>query len=230
MLSRRMRIFDRIIGLKLADVRPAWKTGSVLLIATYMLSACASTHRPAIESRTPESQADVDVARDSPRYDAELRIRAEVAEWAGVPHVLGGTSVRGIDCSAFVQQVYASAFDVRLPRTTREQALSGMPVQRRDLSAGDLVFFTPPTTSRHVGIYLDDGQFAHASSSEGVMISRLDETYWERAYWTSRRILPESTGREVAPSVREADARSRPASFTSEGTDRVEPSRRRTGW
>lgn len=93
-----------------------------------------------------------------------------------------------MDCSAFVQRVFADAFDIRLPRTTESQVTHGRRISRGDLQPGDLVFFRPAKT-RHVGIYLNDGEFAHASSSEGVTISNLDLDYWRDAYWMSRRIL-----------------------------------------
>ncbi|MEN8690628.1 MAG: NlpC/P60 family protein [Desulfobacterales bacterium] len=59
----------------------------------------------------------------------------------------------------------------------------------QDMRAGDLVFFRPPDYPRHVGIYLREGQFVHASKSQGVIISPIDQTYWKRHFWTARRIL-----------------------------------------
>lgn len=135
------------------------------------------------------SRIDSDRSRPSTRgSDVELRVRAEYDRWKGTPHVLGGNSPRGMDCSAFVQRVFTDAFDVRLPRTTESQVTRGRRISRDDLQPGDLVFFRPAKT-RHVGIYLNDGEFAHASSSEGVTISNLDLEYWRDAYWMSRRIL-----------------------------------------
>lgn len=112
---------------------------------------------------------------------------AEAERWKGVPHQWGGTTRRGIDCSALVQTLYRDVTGVRLPRTTRAQVRSGARVRKQDLQPGDLVFFHLEK-SRHVGIYLDDGQFVHASSSQGVNVSDLDESYWTERYWTARRI------------------------------------------
>ncbi|GAA3900768.1 bifunctional murein DD-endopeptidase/murein LD-carboxypeptidase [Halomonas cibimaris] len=108
--------------------------------------------------------------------------------WSGTPYRLGGTTQRGIDCSALVQNVYQDTFAVSLPRTTRGLVNKGHAIKRRHLRAGDLVFFRPPG-SRHVGIYVGDGYFLHASVSQGVTISALDNTYWQRYYWQSRRTL-----------------------------------------
>lgn len=123
----------------------------------------------------------------------EQRLRDTVSQWNGTPHRMGGTNRSGVDCSGFVQRVYDDLFGIRLPRTTAHQVRRGIDIEDSQLRPGDLVFFLPSRTLRHVGIYLGDGQFAHASKSNGVMISRMDEPYWRRAYWTARRILPDNT-------------------------------------
>jgi cell wall-associated NlpC family hydrolase len=115
------------------------------------------------------------------------RWTAEAARWEGVPHQWGGTTRRGIDCSAFVQTLYRDVVNVRLPRTTRAQVRTGARVRQRDLRPGDLVFFRLDK-SRHVGVYLDNGRFVHASSSQGVAVSNLHASYWTARYWTARRI------------------------------------------
>lgn len=114
---------------------------------------------------------------------------AQHQRWVGTPYRLGGTNERGIDCSALIQNVYRDTFNMQLPRTTRQQVKQGRPVDRSELQPGDLVFFNPPGVGRHAGIYIGSGRFMHASSSKGVMISRLDNSYWQRYYWQSRRTL-----------------------------------------
>ena len=76
-----------------------------------------------------------------------------------------------------------------LPRTTKAEATLGRPVKKTDLKAGDLVFFKPPSYPRHVGIYLDNSEFVHASKTKGVTISRMDPHYWGKYFWTARRLL-----------------------------------------
>jgi cell wall-associated NlpC family hydrolase len=98
-------------------------------------------------------------------------------------------SRRGIDCSGLVVVVYDALFDLQLPRTTADLIHAGQGVKKKNLTSGDLIFFKPEHKKRHVGIYLGRGEFAHASSSKGVMISRLDNTYWGRYYVTGRRVL-----------------------------------------
>jgi len=109
-------------------------------------------------------------------------------EWKGTKYRLGGMSKKGVDCSAFVQLIYKSKFGINLPRTTRYQSTRGVPVSQQKLETGDLVFFKTGANDRHVGIFLEDRKFLHASSSKGVMISSLDNSYWSRKFWTARRI------------------------------------------
>ena len=115
-------------------------------------------------------------------------LMAEHDRWAGTPYRFGGTGMSGIDCSALVQNIFSDAFQVQLPRTTGSQVHTGEPITRDQLSPGDLVFFRPPG-NRHVGIYVGQGRFLHASSARGVMISKLDNSYWRRYYWQARRPL-----------------------------------------
>lgn len=114
---------------------------------------------------------------------------AQHQRWSGTPYRLGGTSERGIDCSALVRNVYRDTFNLELPRSTRGQIHEGRPIDRQELQAGDLVFFSPPGRYNHVGIYVGDGYFLHASTSQGVIISSLDNSYWQRYYWQARRAL-----------------------------------------
>ncbi len=119
----------------------------------------------------------------------ESILRQELDGWMGVPHVLGGTTKKGVDCSALVQRVFADALGIQTPRTTAKQLRTGMSIRRDAMKTGDLVFFRPGQSYRHVGIYLRDGDFAHASSSRGVMISNLSEPYWSRSFIDARRII-----------------------------------------
>lgn len=115
-------------------------------------------------------------------------IRQVSDEWIGTPYRWGGTTRRGIDCSAFVQTILRDALDIRITRTTASQVHEGESVRRENLLPGDLVFFRRRGT-RHVGIYLGNNEFIHASSSRGVTISDLSRGYYNRHYWTSRRII-----------------------------------------
>lgn len=109
-------------------------------------------------------------------------------QWQGVPYRYGGRGTDGIDCSSFVRQTLGAIEALDLPRTTDEQAVRGQAIDRQDLSPGDLVFFKTGGADRHVGVYVGNGRFMHASTSKGVTISRLDNVYWRDHYWQSRRV------------------------------------------
>ena len=114
----------------------------------------------------------------------------EAAQWIGTPYRSGGQSRRGTDCSGFVRQVYKAAYGIDLPRSTDQQMDATSRVRRGKLREGDLVFFHGSRKRRvnHVGIYLKDGKFVHASTSRGVMVSRLDEDYWDEHWMRGGRI------------------------------------------
>lgn len=111
-----------------------------------------------------------------------------VYEWLGTPYRLGGNSKNGIDCSKFSLAVYQNVFNTTIGYNSRNQYANVTPVKKDQLQAGDLVFFKIRSKSiTHVGVYLGDNRFAHASSSRGVMISSLDEAYWRRYYFNGGR-------------------------------------------
>ena len=117
------------------------------------------------------------------------RIISTAMEYMGVPYVFGGTSPYGFDCSGYVQYVFAHS-GISLPRTADVQYEVGTPVSTTDLVPGDLVFFTTYTYgASHVGIYVGEGNFIHASSSQGVTISSLSHAYYSSRYIGARRIL-----------------------------------------
>ncbi len=119
----------------------------------------------------------------------------EIIKYLDTPYKYGGSSLNGIDCSAFTQSVYQDALNVNLNRTARDQFTQGKVVSREELEFGDLVFFNTRRRVRpgHVGIYIGDGLFAHASTKGGVMISSLDEDYYSKRFMGARRIVEENT-------------------------------------
>ena len=111
-----------------------------------------------------------------------------VKTFLGVPYKLGGSTLRGIDCSAFVKKIY-EIFNIKLPRTTREQFSVGKKVEKDQLEEGDLVFFKRRGNIAHVGIYIGDNQFVHASSSNReVKIDYLDAPYYNKRFFRGVRV------------------------------------------
>ncbi len=121
--------------------------------------------------------------------DAIAGLMAHYRQWHGTPYRLGGSSRRGVDCSAYVQSVYRDLYRVELPRSTEDQEDVGRRVSRSRLRSGDLVFFKTGWFKRHVGVYVANGRFIHASESRGVTESSLSTPYWSRTYWKARRVL-----------------------------------------
>lgn len=113
-----------------------------------------------------------------------------IDEWYGTRYRLGGTDQNGIDCSAFVQRLYARVFNVSLFRTAAEQfSICHSIWNKEELKEGDLVFFNIRTKRiSHVGIYLMNDYFVHSSVSQGVMISKLSDAYWRKYYAGAGRV------------------------------------------
>jgi len=126
--------------------------------------------------------------RVSPRaYRAMLE---SIEQLKGVKFRYGGTSRKGFDCSGFVQYLYAKAFSLALPRVSYNMALVGSIVPREQLEQGDLVFFAFEKDISHVGVYLGNQQFAHASSvAKGVTISSLQKGSYARHFAFGTRII-----------------------------------------
>ncbi len=106
----------------------------------------------------------------------------------GAPYRMGGVTVQGIDCSAFVRKMY-EFFNIKLPRTAREQAMVGVRVDRDKLEAGDLVFFRTKRPIGHVGIYIGNNEFVHASyRARSVRIDSLEKPYFQQRFQRAVRV------------------------------------------
>lgn len=129
---------------------------------------------------------------------ADSKMDGIIDDLIGTPYSSGGTTTKGFDCSGFTTYVF-DKMGIELTRTSASQSKSGKKVAKSDLIAGDLVFFN--TNGRgvsHVGIYVGDGKFAHSSSSKGVTISKLSDSYYEDRYVNARRIMNTSTFEKYA--------------------------------
>ena len=110
------------------------------------------------------------------------------SQWEGVKYKLGGESKGGIDCSAFIRKAFEEKFALEMPRTTLLQSEVGKEISKNELEVGDLVFFHTGKT-KHVGIYIENGKFMHASTKIGVTISDLNNHYFSKNYWKAQRII-----------------------------------------
>lgn len=120
----------------------------------------------------------------------QSKMMREISKFMGVPYVHGGAGTDGMDCSGYTMTVYKNSIGKLLPRSSAEQSKLGKAVELSDLKFGDLIFFnTTGESASHVGIYLGDDLFAHASVSFGVTISSLQSSYFAKRFETVRRIV-----------------------------------------
>jgi len=115
---------------------------------------------------------------------ARRMIVEEAITWVGTPYVYAGVEKgRGVDCSGMVMKVYEDAMGTKIPRNSAKQAEFCKKIKEKDVEAGDLVFFATgkdPGKVSHVGIMLDRDNFVHASSSKGVVISKVSAGYYTK--------------------------------------------------
>ena len=105
-----------------------------------------------------------------------------IEKWWGTRYRYGGATEKGIDCSAYAGTLAHQVFGLVLPRTARDQYANCIKLEKEELLQGDLVFFNTRGGISHVGMYLGNGYFTHASTSIGVTISNLSETYWNKKF------------------------------------------------
>ncbi len=143
-------------------------TAIVLMI---LLSSCGASRRASSERTTT------------------AKLETQYQHYKGIKYKYGGTDKRGFDCSGFTQTVYNNAFNIQLPRTTKEMAKLGKKISKHNLRSGDLVFFRPSRKYRHVGVFIGNNIFMHSSTSKGIIKSNLDNPYWKKKYRFAKRIL-----------------------------------------
>ena len=173
-----------------------------LPIFAFLLSSCAYMREtPSFRERKPELNQTVAEPQDNAISDSEFielyssklgyrlsgdenrTLISEVATWLGTPYRFGGQTRAGADCSGFVRAVYLAVYGIDLARITVNMAQNATRVRRQKLQGGDLVFFKIDKQKiSHVGLYLGNGRFVHASTSLGVIISHLEEPYYAKRF------------------------------------------------
>jgi cell wall-associated NlpC family hydrolase len=168
----------------------------IILCAAPLLFAlvvsCASSSRLSPAGRgTSGEETSSDASGGEIRTAFEDKLRKVVDSYLGVRYKTGGMDRRGFDCSGFVVTVFRELSGVRLPRSTRDLKHVGREVSRRDARPGDLVFVKGGAfgSINHVGIYLGNGAFVHASSSKGIRYDRLDDEYYTKHFAMLRRVF-----------------------------------------
>lgn len=174
----------------------------LLAFSFSFLLACGSSKRaPKKESQSKlrskripqlkkEKTKEADLKKNHPNnLDRNDELYAFIEKWKGVPHKMGGMSTRGVDCSGLVIQIYKEVYDEAFTNRRARDIFTELDVvSKNDLLEGDLVFFKIRSRNiDHVGLYLSDGNFVHASSSRGVMISNLNEAYYKKRFFKGGR-------------------------------------------
>jgi len=147
--------------------------GILFLTLLLFSTGCA----PKVVIQSPVTAPPVELAVPKPTVTDILQ--AQFQAWKGVPHRLGGSSRQGVDCSGLMQVVFREAFQMELPRTSREQSRLGQKVDAREMRPGDLVYFIDKAGD-HIGVVVQNRVFLHTSTTQGVMLSELDAYWWPR--------------------------------------------------
>jgi len=163
----------------------------LLCIILISFSSCKSTRQAKVITKRPKKENTITTSNSAKADD----IVDYAQQFEGVRYKYGGTTKKGMDCSGLIQTSYKSE-SVLLPRTTNDLAKSGDWVDLKEVEKGDLLFFATKKNSRkvnHVGIVTnvnkDDVEFIHASTSKGVITSKLKERYWYLTFVQARRVL-----------------------------------------
>lgn len=169
----------------------------LLVITTFCLGACSKSRKATsrsneVATRKTEASIKAKYASTLGVSPAELgneRLYVFIDQWMGAPYKYGGTSTSGVDCSGFVGAVYQGVYEKSIPRTTSQLDQQAKNVTKNQLKEGDLVFFDiNGKKSSHVGIYLLNDRFVHASTSKGVVISDLNNPYYQKAFAKGGRL------------------------------------------
>jgi lipoprotein Spr len=117
---------------------------------------------------------------------------SQLEKWYGTQYCFGGSTNSCIDCSSFTQVILRDVYNVKIPRNSQQQFDASTKIETKNLKEGDLVFFNTVSASMiitHVGVYVCNNKFAHASTSKGVTISDLSEKYYTKAFRGAGRFI-----------------------------------------
>jgi len=161
----------------------------IMLIPVLTVAGCSQVSARQELSTGTATSARVQKADFADAQSIKDLLYRQYQQWKGTTYQYGGLSKKGVDCSGFVYLTFLEKLGMTIPRSTALLAELGKEIGKTDLLPGDLVFFKTGVKVRHVGIYIENGKFLHASTSRGVIISNLDDSYWHDAYWHSRRVV-----------------------------------------
>lgn len=145
----------------------------IFFVFTAFFTSCKVRKHAAVSKNTEKKELkELHVTKD---------LKKEINSWLGTPYKYGGVNKSGVDCSGLVNAIFLEVYEIKLPRTSRSIYTACKPVKIKDLREGDLVFFDYNGKGiSHVGIYLSDSKYVHASASKGVVISDLNNEFTKK--------------------------------------------------
>ncbi|HRS53298.1 MAG TPA: NlpC/P60 family protein [Bacteroidales bacterium] len=172
----------------------------ILIILSIILPSCYIQKRKKSFEKTTETREKVSEKNFYQEYSEKLNVKLkgnedkelikEISTWLGVPYKYAGNTKNGTDCSGFTQAVYLKVYGISLYRNSYEQLKNIKPINKTNLQAGDLIFFTDSNNKvSHVGIYISDNKFIHASTQKGVIINDLNEAYYKKRFYMAGRVI-----------------------------------------
>ena len=161
-----------------------------LIIVSILMFLVGCTSYPRYRNGGAETPPVVTPTDKKYTTNENLRLGSIIQAYLGKPYRGKSKYAAGVDCSLFAREVFDKFNGLELPRTVKDQYKAGKKVNRKHLVYGDLVFFnTERNKVSHVGIYVGYNEFAHASTSKGVIVSGLNEKYWAKRFVGARRVL-----------------------------------------
>ncbi len=148
----------------------------LLVVCTMLFTSCK------VKRITVSSRQNLSEQAELNRLDISKKLKKEIEHWLGVPYRYGGRDKKGIDCSGLICVLYQSLYKTDIPKTVKLQYEACKKIPLKKLREGDLVFFNPEGKEvTHIGLYLSDHTFVHASVSKGVVISNLENAYYKKS-------------------------------------------------
>ncbi len=175
------------------------KIAFILLISVFLVSCKSAKNPNIVTKKSDQSKATVIklkiIKEETAHYDVISNIVNNAKEYNGVRYRYGGTTSRGMDCSGLICTAFNSE-SIKLPRTSLAMSKEGSVIDLTNVQKGDLLFFQTNKNKKqvnHVGLVVESlpglVEFIHSTSSKGVIISNLNQSYWSLAFYQARRIL-----------------------------------------
>lgn len=165
--------------------------GAMLVVSTLFQASPVT----AAETASVVTDASISSSLIAPAHQKSSGLQkffSNISQYLGIRYRFGGNSTSGFDCSGFVRFMFSKELDVDLPHSSSEMATLGKKVDREELRPGDLVFFrNAKNRINHVGIFIGNNTFVHASLSKGITRDTLSEDYYDKRYATAVRIVDE---------------------------------------